>query len=157
MTDSEKLDLLLQKSTVLESDVGALKEDMQEMKESQASLRQDMEEMKESQASLRQDMEEMKESQTSLRQDMEEMKESQTSLRQDIAEMKIDISSLREEVHLTLENEVRPNINVIAEGHLELTRKLNECIYLCSDIKAKQEILDVFINLQKSNNRLKAL
>lgn len=143
MTDSEKLDLLLQKSSVLESDVGALKEDMQEMKESQASLRQDVEEMKESQ--------------TSLRQDMEEMKESQTSLRQDIAEMKIDISSLREEVHLTLENEVRPNINVIAEGHLELTRKLNECIYLCSDIKAKQEILDVFINLQKSNNRLKAL
>ena len=99
----------------------------------------------------------MKESQTSLRQDVEEMKESQTSLRQDIAEMKIDISSLREEVHLTLENEVRPNINVIAEGHLELTRKLNECIYLCSDIKAKQEILDVFINLQKTNNQLKAL
>ena len=112
MTDSEKLDLLLQKTSTLENNMLVLKEDMKEM---------------------------------------------ETSLRQDMKEMKEDISSLREEVHLTLENEITPNINIIAEGHLELSRKLNECIHISSDIKAKQEILDVFINMQKTNNRLKAL
>lgn len=144
MTDSEKLDLLLQKSSSMEKD-------MQEMKKEQASLRQDMQEME---ASLRQDMKEMKKEQVSLRQDMQKM---EVSLRQDMKEMKEDISSLREEVHLTMENEIIPNINIIAEGHLELSRKLNECIHISSDIKAKQEILDVFINMQKTNNRLRAL
>ncbi|MDE6568801.1 MAG: hypothetical protein K2K70_13890 [Lachnospiraceae bacterium] len=119
MTDSEKLDLLLQKVSILEKD-------MEAMKEEQVSLRQDMREM-------------------------------ETSFIQDMKEVKEDISSLREEIHLTLENEITPNINIIAEGHLELSRKLNECIHISSDIKAKQEILDVFINMQKTSNRLKAL
>lgn len=103
----------------------------------------------------------MKEDISSLREDMENM---ETSLREDVNGMKKDVSSLREdmtnlkgEIHLALENEIVPNINIIAEGHLELSRKLNECIHISRDIKAKQEIQDVFINLHKYDGMFKVL
>lgn len=58
-------------------------------------------------------------------------------------------------IELTLENEIRVNIKRIAEGHLDLSRGLNECIKLSNDIKNKQEIQDIYINMH--NNKLKAL
>ena len=68
------------------------------------------------------------------------------------------IGSLETEVRtikVTLENETNRNIKVIAEGHLDLSRKLNEAVRIVSDIKAKQEIQDIFINVH--DNKLKAL
>ena len=56
---------------------------------------------------------------------------------------------------LIVENEIRVNIQRVAEGHLDLSRKLNECIKLSSDIKDKQEIQDIYINMHDS--KLKVL
>ena len=56
---------------------------------------------------------------------------------------------------LMIENEIRVNIKRVAEGHLDLSRKLNECIRLSNDIKDKQEIQDIYINIH--DNKLKAL
>ncbi len=58
-------------------------------------------------------------------------------------------------INVMLENETNCNIKIIAEGHLDLSRKLNECIKLSSDIKAKQELQDIYINIH--NSKLKAL
>ena len=58
-------------------------------------------------------------------------------------------------IDLTVENEIRVNIQRVAEGHLDLSRKLNECIRISSDIKDKQEIQDIYINMH--NNKLMAL
>ena len=41
------------------------------------------------------------------------------------------------DVKVTIENEIRVNIQRVAEGHLDLSRKLNECIKISSDIKYK--------------------
>lgn len=56
-------------------------------------------------------------------------------------------------INLTLENVTNRNISIIAEGHLDLSRKLDECISLSSAVKAKQEIQDIYIN--KHDNMLK--
>lgn len=58
-------------------------------------------------------------------------------------------------INLTLENVTNRNISIIAEGHLDLSRKLDECIRLSSAVKAKQEIQDIYINMH--DNKLKAL
>ena len=76
----------------------------------------------------------------------------------EIADMKGEITDIRQKVtktDLTIENEIRVNIQRVAEGHLDLSRKLNECIRLSSDIKDKQEIQDIYINMH--NSKLKAL
>jgi len=68
------------------------------------------------------------------------------------------VSSLENEVskiNVTLENETNRNIKIIAEGHLDLSRKLDEAISLSSDVKAKQEIQDIYINMHQ--NQLKTL
>lgn len=58
-------------------------------------------------------------------------------------------------INLTLENVTNRNILIVAEGHLDLSRKLDECISLSSAVKAKQEIQDIYINMH--DNKLKAL
>lgn len=39
------------------------------------------------------------------------------------------------DIKLTIENEIRVNIQRVAEGHLDLSRNLNECIKLSNDVK----------------------
>lgn len=95
MTDSQKLDLILEKVTGLETRVASLEEDMQEVKQKVT---------------------------------------------------KID---------LNIENEVRVNIRRVAEAHLDLSRKLNECVKISSDILAKQELQDIYFNMY--NSKLKAI
>ena len=53
-------------------------------------------------------------------------------------------------LEVTLENETNRNIKVIAEGHLDLSRKLNEAVRIASDIKAKQEIQDIYLNTHET-------
>ena len=66
-----------------------------------------------------------------------------------------NIESQVTKTELIIENEIRVNIQRVAEGHLDLSRKLNECIRLSNDIKDKQEIQDIYINMH--NSKLKAL
>ena len=49
-------------------------------------------------------------------------------------------------ISLILENETNRNIKIIAEAHLDLSRKLNESIKLSNDVKAEQEIHSIYIN-----------
>lgn len=69
-----------------------------------------------------------------------------------------EINNIQKEVtgiKVTLENETDRNIRVIAEGHLDLSRKLNEVVRIASDIKAKQEMQDIYLNTHetKLNNK----
>ena len=58
-------------------------------------------------------------------------------------------------IKLTIENEIRVNIQRVAEGHLDLFRNLNECIKLSNDVKDRQEIQDMYINMH--NNKIRTL
>ena len=59
-------------------------------------------------------------------------------------------------IELTLENEIRTNIMRVAEGHLDLSRKLNEAIRITSDIDAKLETLDIRMSYHDSEiNKIK--
>lgn len=111
---------------------------------------------------------------------MQGVKEDVQGLRKDVQDLKGDVQGLKEDdvqglredvqnlqkktdildirvtkVELTLENEISVNIRRVAEGHLDLSRNLHECVKLASDIKSKQEIQDIFIATY--NNKLKML
>jgi len=60
-------------------------------------------------------------------------------------------------IELTLENEISHNIRIIAEGHLDLSRKLNEAIHLASDIKARQEIQDLLIKSHETKLKIRGV
>lgn len=72
--------------------------------------------------------------------------------------LEIDLQEVKQKVtktDLTIENEIRVNIQRVAEGHFDLSRKLNKCIRLSNEIKDKQEIQDIYINIH--NNKLGVL
>ncbi len=69
----------------------------------------------------------------------------------DMIDVKLEITG----IHLTLENEIRVNIIRVAEGHLDLSRKLDDYIKLSNEIKDKQEITDIYIKMH--DNKLRAL
>ena len=53
------------------------------------------------------------------------------SLKEDVQTLKEDVQSLKERVtniEITLENETNRNIQLVAEGHLNLDRKLDEAL-----------------------------
>ena len=81
-----------------------------------------------------------------------------SSLDERVNNLEGDMKEVRQRVtktDMTLENEILVNIQRIAEGHLDLSRKLDDCVKISSDIKAKQEIQDIYINMH--NSKLKAL
>lgn len=57
------------------------------------------------------------------------------------------------DIQLTLENETNKNIKIIAEGHLDLSRKLDEAL----KIDSEKEMLMILVNrLENELRRLKA-
>lgn len=71
------------------------------------------------------------------------------SLKNNFVSLDTKIDSLENNVvsiELILENETNRNIKIIAEGHLDLSRKLDEAIHIANEIKSKQEIQDIYLN-----------
>lgn len=65
-----------------------------------------------------------------------------------IKELKKDVKSIQ----LTLENETNRNIKLIAEGHLDLTRKLDEAL----QVENEKEMLLIRVNsLENEVRKLK--
>lgn len=77
--------------------------------------------------------------------DMQDMKT-------DIQDMKTDIQDLRGRVsgiEMTLENETNRNIRIIAEGHADLSRKLDEAL----KVESEKELLLVRTNIMENDIR----
>jgi peptidoglycan hydrolase CwlO-like protein len=58
------------------------------------------------------------------------------SMNNEITDIKINVSSMNNEINsikLTLENETNRNIKIIAEGHLDLSRKLDDALKVTSE------------------------
>ncbi len=73
-----------------------------------------------------------------LRLDMSDVKQNISDLKQEMGSMRSEIGSMREEmggvkqrltrIETTLENETNRGIRIIAEGHLDLSRKLDDAL-----------------------------
>lgn len=89
MTDSEKMDLILEKLGHMDQRMDSMESDVKEVK-----------------------------------QDLTEVKQDLTEVKQDVAETKQRVTGL--ELHM--ENITDRNIQIIAEGHLNLNRRLDEAL-----------------------------
>ena len=74
---------------------------------------------------------EIKDDVRGLKEDVQGLKEDVQVLKEDVQTLKEDVQSVKERVTLfeiTLENETNRNIQLIAEGHMNLDRKLDEAL-----------------------------
>ena len=117
MSENEKLNLILEGIGEIKDDVRGLKEDVQGLKEDVQGLKEDVQGLKEEVQVLKEDVQGLKEEVQVLKEDVQTLKE--------------DVQSVKERVTLfeiTLENETNRNIQLIAEGHMNLDRKLDEAL-----------------------------
>lgn len=66
-----------------------------------------------------------------------------------IEDLELEVRAIK----FIIENEISRNVKIIAEGHLDLSRKLSETIKIASDIEAKQEMQDIYLNMHESKLR----
>jgi chromosome segregation ATPase len=145
MTENQKMDLILQKLggiegglvsvgedvQSLQGDMQVLKGDVQVLKGDVQVLKGDVQELKGDVQVLKEDVQVLKGDVQVLKGDVQELKEDVQELKEDVQELKEDVQVLKERVtniEITLENETNRNIQLIAEGHLNLDRKLDEAL-----------------------------
>ena len=131
MTENQKMDLILQKLGGIEGglasvgeDVRSLQGDVQELKGDVRTLKGDVQELKGDVQTLKGDVQ-------TLKGDVQELKGDVQTLKGDVQTLKEDVETLKDRVtniEITLENETNRNIQLIAEGHLNLDRKLDEAL-----------------------------
>ena len=113
-----------EKLNLIISEIQGMKTDMQGMKSEIQDMKSDMQGMK----SEIQDM----------KSDMQDMKQRITNIETSVADMK-----------LTLENEIRVNIQRVAEGHLDLSRNLHEAL----KIDNEKEMLAIRVSVLETEMR----
>ena len=91
------------------------------------------------------DMQNMKNDMQEMKTDMQEMKADMRGMKTDIRDLKGRVSS----IEMTLENETNRNIRIIAEGHADLCRKLDEAL----KVENEKELLLVRTNIMENDIR----
>ncbi|WP_320973486.1 hypothetical protein [Enterocloster bolteae] len=110
MTENQKMDLILQKLGGIEGGLASVGEDVRSLQGDVQTLKGDVQ---------------------MLKGDVQTLKEDVQTLKEDVQTLKGDVQTLKDRVtniEITLENETNRNIQLIAEGHLNLDRKLDEAL-----------------------------
>lgn len=101
-----------------------------------------------------------------LKTDVRELKDKVQVLNDDVQDMKSDVQNLKDKVQvlqddtrvlkddvrglqLTLENETNRNIRIVAEGHLDLSRKLDDAL----KVESERELMQLRVNVLENDMR----
>ena len=127
---------------------------LQEIHKDMHGMKQDMNEVKQDLAGVKQDLAGVKQDLTGVKQDLTGVKQDLSDVKQDLHEVKQRVTSLE----VTLENETNRNIKLIAEGHLDLSRKLDDALRIDNE----KEMLLIRVNsleneLRKVKERLNSI
>ncbi len=102
---------------------------------------------------LEEDVAELKEDVAVLKEDVAELKEDVAVLKEDVAELKEDVTNLQ----LVVENEIRPHIQILAEGHVMLAEKIDNILDFekeKDEMKTRVEALETgFQSMQDKTNK----
>ena len=128
MTSQE---LLISIGEMLEAKISPLREDIREVRQDMSDVKQDICVMKQEMGSMRQEIDGMKQEIVSLKQDMGVMRQEIDFVKEETGSMRSEVSAVKQRLILietTLENETNRGIRIIAEGHLDLSRKLDDAL-----------------------------
>ena len=137
-TINNKLDLILAGMTAMQSDMTTMQLDMTAMKSDITTMQSDM-------TTMQSDMTTMKSDITTMQTDMTAMQTDMTTMQTDMSHVKQKVTSLE----LTLENETNRNIRIIAEGHLDLSRKFDDAL----KVENEKELLLIRVSILENELR----
>ena len=139
MTDHELLQAIYNNTQELRTDVQQLRTDVQQLK-------QDTQELKERVTAVENRVGVLENTVAALESEVADVKSTVAALASEVTDVKTKVAVLDNRVtniSLTLENEIRVNIQRVAEGHLDLSRNLQEAL----KIDHEKEMMSVRINV----------
>lgn len=138
MTDREMLVAIYGGVEHIKGEVKELKNDVSELKDNVSQLNMRV-------GNLEADVAELKEDVTVLKEDVTELKSDVTVLKEDMKETKVQISG----IDMTLENEIRNNIRIVAEGHTDIIRKFDDYVA----VENGKEMFSIRLNILETDVR----
>ncbi|MCI8626834.1 MAG: hypothetical protein HFI40_11270 [Lachnospiraceae bacterium] len=142
---------LLAISQILDVKLEPLKGDIASLQEDVASLKEEVSSLKEEVSSLKEEVSSLKEEVSSLKEEVELLKE-------DMYLVKKDILILKEEQHRTnliIENELRPQIRLLAENYLPAAKRYLEEAEQIKEMRSDIDMLKVVV--EQHSQQLQAL
>ena len=118
---------------------------MKPIKEELQDVKGEIRELKEQVQGVEGEVRELKERVKGVEGEVRELKERVQGVEGEVRELEGHVQGIR----LTLENETNKNINIIAEGHLNLSRKLDEAL----KVENEKEVLLIRINRLENGYR----
>ena len=158
IADNEKLDLILSTITELKTDVSELKTDITELKSDFTVLKADFTELKTDVTELKADVTELKSDVTELKSNVSVLNGKVYDLDLSLCNLQTDVKTLSRDVTLlkmTLENETNRNIQIVAEGHLDLYRKMVQATSTAQNAESLIEMHSIRLN--RHDNQIAAL
>lgn len=125
--------------------VGNLESDVTELKSEVTELNSDVAVLKEDVTELKSDVTELKSEVAELKSDVSVLKEDVSNLKEDMEQTKSKISG----IEMTLENEIRNNIRIVAEGHTDIIRRFDDYMV----IENSKEMFSVRMNILETDIR----
>jgi len=126
--------------------------DMQELKTDVRELKDKVQVLEGDVRGLKDDVRGLKDDVRGLKDDVQDLKDDVQVLKDDVQVLKADVQNLKGDVrglHLTLENVTNKNIQVVAEGHLDLSRKLDDAL----KVETEKEMMHLRVNVLENDMR----
>lgn len=131
MTDSQKLDLLLSEMKEVKTDVRTLKDDVQTLKGDVQTLKGDVRTLKDDVQTLKKDVSTLNKRVSTLEEKVISLDGKVSTLEEKVDKLTQRTDAIEDNIihiNLVLENEIRVNIQRVAEGHLDLSRNFHEAM-----------------------------
>ena len=145
MTDREML-------AAIYGGVEQIKGDVAQLNVRVGNLESDVTELKSDVSVLKSDVTELKSEVTELKSEVTELKSDVSVLKEDVSNLKEDMEQTKSKIsgiEMTLENEIRNNIRIVAEGHTEIIRRFDDYMV----IENSKEMFSVRMNILETDVR----
>ena len=142
MSERELLQMIL--SEVQNANTG-----LNDVKSEIADIKTDVSALKTDVSALKTDVDDLKTDVNALKTDVSALKTDVSALKTDVSALKTDVDDLKLRAALietTLENETNRNIRIIAEGHTDLSRKLDHVLQM----ESEKEMFLIRFNVMES-------
>ena len=143
MSERELLQMILSEVQNANTGLNDVKSEIADLKTDVSALKTDVSVLKTDVSALKTDVSALKTDVSALKTDVSALKTDVSALKTDVSALKTDVSALKTDVddlklrtaliETTLENETNRNIKIIAEGHTDLSRKLDHVLQMESE------------------------
>lgn len=145
MTDSEKLDLLLDKVASMDNCMTAMDNRMTAIEDHMTAMDDHMTAMDDRMSKMENSIWVLQDGQQKMQDDILGLKQDQKVMSRDMRDVKQRVTG----IEMTLENEVIRNIRIIAENHTDLSRKLDDAL----KVDNEKELLLIRVNILENEVR----